>query len=369
MKQYLYQQDNWPQFNWDNDALLSLLGLVRNLQGKVIGKMETLGFDLRNEATLATLTLDVIKSTEIEGEILNPEQVRSSLARRLGMDISGLIPSDRNVDGIVEMMLDATLKSDNELTKERLFDWHYALFPTGRSGMYKIIVGNWRDDSTGPMQVVSGPLGKEKIHYQAPDATLIDREMQLFINWINKEGKLDLVMKAALAHLWFLTIHPFEDGNGRIARAITDMILSRADGIKQRFYSMSSQIRIERKDYYSILEQSQKGTLDVTDWLQWFLSCLLNAIQASDTVLAKVLYKHKFWNENATQTFNNRQIVMLNQILDGFFGKITSSKWAKITKCSNDTALRDIQDLIQKKILRKEMAGGRSSSYELNDEK
>ena len=333
----------------------------------MIGKMESLGFDLRNEALLETLTLDVLKSNEIEGQILNPEQVRSSIARRLGMDISGLVFSDRNVDGVVDMMLDATQHFDRLLTKERLFDWHLALFPTGRSGMYKIIVGDWRNDSTGPMQVVSGAMGKEKVHYQAPNATELEKEIELFINWFNSVEKLDPVIKAGLAHLWFVTIHPFEDGNGRIARAITDMQLARSDGISQRFYSMSAQIRLERKEYYDVLEKSQKGTLDVTEWLEWFLNCLLNALKASEQILSRVLYKHKFWNENAKQVFNDRQVLLLNKLLDGFKGKLTSSKWAKIAKCSADTALRDIQDLMNKHILRKDTAGGRSTNYELID--
>ena len=365
MKIYIYQQDNWPDFFWDNKELLFLLGKVRNIQGSLVGKMEALGFELRNEAVLETLTLDVLKSTEIEGEILNPEQVRSSLARRLGMDISGLVHSERNVDGVVDMMLDATQDFKKELTKERLFDWHYSLFPTGRSGMYKIIVGNWRDDSTGPMQVVSGAVGKEKVHYQAPDADKLEKEIKIFLNWFNADNKLDPVIKAGLAHLWFVTLHPFEDGNGRITRALTDMLLARADGISQRYYSMSSQILKESKGYYSILEKSQKGKLNVTEWLKWFLNCLLSALNTSSETLAKVIYKHHFWNKHATNIQNERQKLILNKMLDGFKGKLTTSKWAKICKCSPDTALRDIQDLINKQILRKTGEGGRSTNYEL----
>lgn len=364
---YLYKQDSWPDFKWNNEALLVLLGKVRNLQGKIVGKMELLGFELRGEAVLKTLTLDVIKSTEIEGEILNPNQVRSSLARRLGMDISGLISSDRNVDGVVDMMLDATQHFDKPLTTERLFNWHCSLFPTGRNGMHKIIVGKWRDDSKGPMQIVSGAIGREKVHYQAPDATEVEKEMSLFIEWFNSEDKIDPVLKAGLAHLWFVTIHPFEDGNGRITRAITDMLLARADGISQRFYSMSAQIRLERKEYYNILEQSQKGSLYVTSWLQWFLNCLMNALHASDEILAKVFNKHQFWTKHATQILNDRQILLLNKLLDRFDGKLTTSKWAKIAKCSADSALRDIQDLISKQILCKEPSSGRSTSYKLID--
>jgi len=367
MNIYIYQNDSWPKFFWDNESLISLLGQVRNLQGKILGKMDSLGFDLRNEATLETLTLDVLKSTEIEGQILNPEHVLSSIARRLGLDISGLVPSDRDVDGVVDMMMDATQNFEKELTVERLFDWHSALFPTGRSGMYRIIVGNLRDDSTGPMQVVSGAMGKDKVHYQAPDASVVKTEMDSFIYWFNNEEELDPVIKAGLAHLWFITIHPFEDGNGRIARAITDLLLARSDGVSQRFYSMSAQIRLERKNYYEILEKSQKGTLDVTLWLKWFLNCLKNALKTSEQTLSRVLIKHAFWNKHAKQVLNNRQVLLLNTLLDGFKGKLTSSKWAKIAKCSADTALRDIQDLIKKNILRKERAGGRSTNYELMD--
>jgi Fic family protein len=367
MKIYLYQQPDWPNFTWDNNAIITLLAQVRHLQGKVIGKMESLGFELRSEAVLEILTLDVLKSTEIEGQILNPEQVRSSIARHLGMEISGLVSSDRNVDGVVEMMLDATQHYERPLTVERLFVWHSALFPTGRSGLYSIIVGNWRDDSTGPMQVVSGAMGKEKVHYQAPPAKDLEKEIYSFITWYNNEGNHDLILKAGLAHLWFITIHPFEDGNGRIARAITDMLLARSDGISQRFYSMSAQIRLERQKYYDILERSQKGTLDVTEWLVWFLNCLRDALTSSEEVLSRVLYKNKFWNKHATQVLNGRQVLLINKLLDGLSGKMTSSKWAKIAKCSTDTALRDIQDLLQKQILRKNLVGGRSTNYELND--
>ena len=363
---YIYQQKNWPNFNWDNEKLLPLLGKVRNLQGKLVGKMESLGFELRNEAVIETLTLDVIKTTEIEGELLNAEQVRSSIARKLGMTISGLISSDRNVDGIVDMMLNATQEYNTPLTQERLFDWHFSLFPTGRSGMYKIKVGNWRDDATGPMQVVSGALGKEKIHYQAPKSVDLINEMNVFLNWFNKgESHQDLVIKSGIAHFWFVTLHPFEDGNGRISRAIADMLLARSDGISQRFYSMSAQIRKERTEYYNILEKTQKGNLDLTEWLEWFLNCLLNALQESNLILAKIVYKHTFWMRNASTIQNERQKVVLNKLLDDFDGKLTTTKWAKITKCSADTALRDIQDLINKEILQKAAYGGRSTNYEL----
>jgi Fic family protein len=362
---YIYQNNDWPNFTWDNDQLLSTLSSVRNLQGRIIGKMEAIGFNLRNEAVLETLTLDVIKSTEIEGEILNPDQVRSSVAKRLGLDIGALDNSDRNIDGIVDLIMDTTKNCNEPISSERLFSWHAALFPTGRSGLYKISVGTWRDDSTGPMQVVSGAMGKEKVHYQAPASAEIPKEMARYIDWFNSNTDLEPVIKAAIAHLWFVTLHPFEDGNGRIGRALTDLLLARADGSSQRFYSMSSQIRIERKLYYDILERTQKGGLDITDWLSWFLRCLMDALESSDTILAKVLFKARFWEQHSTTTMNDRQRLMINKLLDGFDGKLTSSKWAKIAKCSQDTAIRDIQDLISKMILKKEASGGRSTNYEL----
>jgi Fic family protein len=355
----------WPHFTWNNEALLTQLVSVRNKQGKLMGKMETLGFDLKQEALLETLTLDVLKSTEIEGEFLNLEQVRSSIARRLGMNIQGLVPSDRHVDGIVEMMLDATQNYYLPLTSERLFNWHAALFPTGRSGMYKITVTEWRKDEKGAMQVISGSIGKEKIHFQAPPAERLQEEMTLFIDWFNEETSLDTVLKAAIAHLWFITIHPFDDGNGRIARAITDMQLAKADENPQRFYSMSAQIMLQRNPYYEILEKTQKGTLDISEWLSWFFNCINDALDSTELTLSKVLYKAQIWQNHATLNFNERQKLMINKLLDDFNGKLTSSKWAKIAKCSSDTALRDIQDLIEKGILRKENEGGRSTNYEL----
>lgn len=365
MKTFIHQSDHWPNFTWRLDGCINLLSEVRNLQGRLLGRMGSLGFDLRNEAMLGTLTLDVLKSSEIEGEFLNAEQVRSSIARKLGMEIAGSVASDRNVDGIVEMMLDATQNCFKPLTTERLFDWHAALFPTGRSGMYKISVAAWRTDDKGPMQVISGAMGKEKIHFEAPDSTLLPNEMSRFLAWFNNNGEMDLVMKAAVAHLWFVTIHPFDDGNGRITRALTDMLLAQSDKSSQRFYSMSAQIRIERKHYYEILEKTQKGNLDITEWIQWFLSCLMNALNSTDTILNRVLFKADFWNLHAKTLINERQKKLLNKILDGFEGKLTSSKWAMIAKCSKDTAIRDINDLITKNILKKEFAGGRSTNYEL----
>lgn len=367
MSTFIYQQDNWPNFAWNNDEIIHLLSEARNLQGRLIGKMESLGFELRNQALLDTLTLDVVKTSEIEGEYLNPEQVRSSIARRLGMEIAGSVESDRNVDGVVEMMLDATQNCFKPLTTERIFDWHAALFPTGRSGMYKITVADWRTDSTGPMQVVSGALGKEKVHFQAPDSSIIDKEMNLFLDWFNHHIEVDLVIKAAIAHLWFVTVHPFEDGNGRIARALTDLLLAKSDKSNLRFYSMSAQIRIERKEYYEILEKTQKGNLDITPWIKWFLNCLIHSLQSSDALLVSVLSKAHFWAKHAATSLNERQKKILNRLLDGFDGKLNSSKWAKIAKCSKDTAIRDINDLIEKNILQKDAAGGRSTNYKLKE--
>jgi Fic family protein len=362
---YLYNIQNWPIFKWNSEKLLPLLAYVRNRQGKLIGKMGALGFELQNEANLEILTIEILKSTEIEGEFLDREQVRSSIARRLGLDISGLVYSERNVDGIVDLMLDATKKYDKELTKERLFSWHASLFPAGQSGMYKIITGNWRDDSTGPMQVVSGALGKEKVHYQAPPANQLENEMRIFFDWFNLEQNVDPVLKAAIAHLWFVTLHPFEDGNGRISRVLSDMLLARSDEQSYRFYSMSTQIRKERNSYYDILEKTQKGSLDITNWLEWFLISLLHSIENSEKLLEKVIYKHEFWLKNSKVSINDRQRKILNMLMDDFEGVLNTTKWAKIGKCSQDTALRDIQDLIEKGILAKSEQGGRSTNYEL----
>lgn len=362
---YIYNDKNWPLFKWESQKLLPLISHVRNRQGRLIGKMGALGFDLKNEANLEILTLDVIKSTEIEGEILSADQVRSSIARRLGLEISGLVPSERNVDGIVDLMIDATKNFEQTLSNERLFSWHRSLFPTGESGLYKIISGNWRDDSTGPMQVVSGALGKEKVHYQAPPANKVEKEMKLFLEWFNQEQEMDIVLKAAIAHLWFITIHPFEDGNGRIARAIADMLLARSDEQSYRFYSMSTQIRKQRNDYYAILESTQRETLDITKWIEWFLNCLLNAIDNSEKLLEKIIFKHSFWLRFAGANINSRQRKILNLLMEDFEGVLNTTKWAKIAKCSQDTALRDIQDLIDKGILAKSSKGGRSTNYEL----
>lgn len=362
---YIYQHKGWPDFTWDADGIITQLSVVRNLQGKLLGKMESLGFGLRSEALLGTLTLDVVKSSEIEGEILNFDQVRSSIARKLGLEISGLIESDRNVDGVVDMMLDATQRYNEPLTEDRLFGWHSSLFPSGRSGMFKITTGGWRKDENGPMQVVSGSIGREKVHFQAPPASALKKEMKNFITWFNSDKNTDQVIKAALAHLRFVTLHPFDDGNGRIARALTDMLLARSDMSSQRFYSFSAQIRVQRKQYYDILERTQKGGPDVTHWLKWFLDCLFNALNSTGKTLEKVTAKSSFWQTHSHTEFNSRQKLMLNKLLDGFEGSLTTKKWAKITHSSTDTALRDINDLIDKRILEKNPAGGRSTSYDL----
>ncbi len=363
---YIYQLQGWPSFTWNAEKINGLLTGVRHQQGKLLGRMENLGFALQYEATLQTLTLDVLKSSEIEGELLDAEQVRSSIARRLGMDIAGLVTADRHIEGVVEMMLDATQHFDKPLTEERLFGWHAALFPTGRSGLHKIVVGAWRDNLPhDPMQVVSGAMSKETIHYEAPAAELLRDEMNKFLQWFNETTTTDTVIKAAIAHVWLVTIHPFDDGNGRIARAVADMQLARADGAVQRFYSMSAQIRKERNAYYTILEKTQRGNLDITAWLQWFLECLSRALNASEEILALIFKKAAFWKANEKTIFNSRQVLLLNKLTENFEGKLTTSKWAKIAKCSHDTALRDINDLIEKKVLVKEEGGGRSSSYVL----
>jgi Fic family protein len=362
---YIHELKDWPGFAWDHGKLVQKLAAVRNRQGRLTGRMEELGFRLRTEANLEALTEEVTKSSEIEGEVLNRDQVRSSLARRLGVDIGALTPVERNVEGIVEMMLDATGKYDARLTSDRLFGWHAALFPTGRSGMTKITVGNWRTEESGPMQVVSGPVGRERVHYEAPKAGLLPDEMKAFIGWFNGTQDIDPVIKAAIAHLWFVTIHPFEDGNGRIARAIADMALARSENSSQRFYSMSAQIQQERSDYYDILEATQKGDLDITAWLEWFLDCLDRAFDRAEIILASVLRKSRFWKKHAWQAFNDRQRFMIERLLDGFEGKLNTSKWAKLTKSSQDTALRDIDDLVAKGVLAREAAGGRSTSYSL----
>jgi Fic family protein len=362
---YIHTREDWPQFNWDRENFGERLAHVWRDQGRLLGRMEALGFKLRQEAVLRTLTEDVLKSSEIEGEKLDADQVRTSIARRLGMDIGGLKAVDRNVEGVVEMMLDATRHYDQPITAERLFAWHASLFPTGRSGMRRITVGAWRDDSSGPMQVVSGSIGRERVHFEAPAAKRLESEMRAFLDWFNGNAEADWVVKAGLAHLWFVTIHPFDDGNGRIARAIADLALARSEQSSQRFYSMSAQIRQERADYYNILERTQKGTMDVTPWMKWFLGCLGRAIKGAQATLGTVLSKARFWEAFGDALLNHRQRVVINRLLDGFEGKLTTMKYAKLAKCSHDTALRDVTALVERGILVRNPGGGRSTSYAL----
>lgn len=363
---WVHEHENWPDFTWDAKALVSKLADIRHQQGRLLGRMEGLGFDQQREASLDMLTSDVVKSSAIEGETLNPVEVHSSIARRLGLDIAGLIPASRHIEGIVEMMLDATQKFSRPLTKDRLFGWHAALFPTGRSGMHKITVGGWRTAETGAMQVVSGHAGREKVHFEAPGAERLEKEMKTFLAWFEKKYDLDAVLKAGIAHLWFVTIHPFEDGNGRIARAIGDMALARADGTAERFYSLSTQIERERKAYYDHLEHQQRGGLDITDWLSWFLDCLGRAITTTETTLSNVLFKAELWKKINQFPVNDRQRNVINRMLeDGFKGFMNTSKYARLAKCSNDTALRDIQNLVARGVFLQNEGGGRSTSYSL----
>lgn len=362
---YIHERPDWPRLHWKPDALADVLADVRHRQGRLLGRMETLGFDLRREAVLGTLVEDVVKSSDIEGEKLDAAEVRSSIARRLGMDAGGVAPADRDVEGVVDLMLDATRRFDEPLTAERLFDWHASLFPTGRSGMRRIAVGRWRGAQADPMQVVSGPIGRERVHFEAPAAARVDAEMSAFLHWLEAPADTDPVLRAGLAHLWFVTVHPFEDGNGRIARAVADMALARSEDSSQRFYSMSAQIRAERGDYYDALERTQRGTTDVTDWMTWFLACLGRSIDAAGTALAEVLAKARFWERAGGIALNERQRRVLNRVLDGFEGKLTTSKWAKLAKCSQDTALRDIMDLVAHGLLARNPGGGRNTSYRL----
>lgn len=362
---YIWQEKDWPNFNWADGRLSPLLVQAHREQGRLCGKLEILGFETQEETTLQTLTEDVVKSSEIEGENLNSDQVRSSIARRLGIDIGGLTPADRHVEGVVEMMLDATQNYAAPLTEERLFGWHAALFPTGRSGMRNIMVGHWRPEDSDPMQVVSGSGRREQIHYEAPPAARVPAEMERFLLWFNDPGDMDPLLVAGLAHLWYITIHPFEDGNGRMARAIADMALTRAEDSPQRIYSMSAQIRRELNDYYGLLETTQKNTLKITSWQKWFLRCLNHAIGDAHQRLEQALCKARFWESFAREPLNERQIKVLHRVMDNWEGKLTSSKWAKIAKCSQDTAGRDINDLIQRGALSKDPGGGRSTSYSI----
>src|SRR5277367_66682 len=367
-RKYIHELGGWPKFTWDSKALAPLLSGVRLRQGLLLGKMRGYGFASQWTATLKVLTEETIKSSAIEGVVLDPESVRSSLARRLGLEAGGLkAHKDRYVDGVVEMMLDATQKFKESLTKERLFDWHADLFPEVRRTGDKFRVGAWRDDSKGPMQVVSGPIGRHKVHYEAPAAARIDREMRKFLKWLDGNEQQDPLLKAAIAHLWFVTIHPFEDGNGRIGRAIAEMCLARSDGSEQRFYSMSSQILEERKDYYDVLEKTQAGSLDITEWLTWFLGCLDRAIEQSSRISDSALEKELFWQDlkKRNLSLNDRQKKVLNKLFSGFEGKLTRDKWMKITKASSRTALRDIEELTAAGVLEQQEAGGRSTSYRL----
>ena len=367
---YIYQNPDWPNLRWNDAKLLPLVADVRHRQGRLLGRMEGLGFRLRAEASLTTLTSDVIKSSAIEGSRLDAAQVRSSIARRLGLDFGGNVKPNRDVEGVVEMMLDATQKYAQPLTAQRLYDWHASLFPTGRSGMRRITVGAWRPADIGAMRVVSGPIGREQVHFEAPAADTLEHEVSVFLDWFAAAKGVDPVLMAGIAHFWFVTIHPFEDGNGRISRAIADMALARAEGMAERFYSMSEQIEAEKKDYYLKLEQSQKGGVNITAWLEWFLGCLGRAVGGAETGLASVLRKAKVWEQiNSQSAVNERQRKVINRLLDGFEGKLSTSKYAKLAKCSTDTALRDIKILLDCAILIREEGKGRSTSYRLTEPK
>lgn len=364
---YIWQAPEWPTWRYDLPQLADLLTQVSHAQGALLGRLTDVGLALQSEASLAVLTEDVVQTSAIEGEALNVASVRSSVARRLGVDIGALAPVDRHVEGVVEMVLDATAAAHSPVTAERLFGWHAALFPTGYSGMSRIQIGGWRDDAQGPMQVVSGPIGRQKVHFEAPSAEQLPQEMAQFLDWINGPSTEPALIRAGLGHLWFVTLHPFDDGNGRIARAIGDLLLARAEGSAQRFYSVSAQIQRERKAYYEVLESTQKGDLDVTLWLQWFLQTVHQAVELAHQTLSRVLTKARFWRAVATVPMNARQIKVLNRLLDGFDGKLTTSKWAALAKCSKDTALRDISELVEIGVLLKSQASGRSTNYELNE--
>ncbi len=362
MAKYIYQYDCWPNFSWNETKISTLLSEVRFLQGQILGKINSMGFMLQEQTALNTITDDVIKSSEIEGESLNYDQVRSSVARKLGIQTAGLVESDRYVEGVVEMMLDATQNYKSELDDDRLFGWHNALFPTGRSGLYKIEVARYR---TGEMQVVSGAMGKETVHFQAPPPEVVPQEMERFLEWLNQNQNMDNVLKSAIAHFWFIVIHPFDDGNGRIARAISDLLLTRSDDTPMRFYSLSTQILQHKKEYYAILQKVQYSQRDITLWLEWYLGCFKLALQSTNLLIGKAIHKPEFWEQHKGTVFNHRQQEMLNRLLDNFTGVLSTSKWAKITKCSQDTALRDIQDLMLKGILQKDQKGSRSTTYSL----
>jgi Fic family protein len=362
---HIWERAEWPGFDWQAARVVEPLAGARLKQGRLLGSMARLGFELKLEAQLQALTEDILKSSEIEGEILDRQSVRSSIARHLGVPVAAVAPADRRTEGFVGMMLDATENHHAPLTAERLLGWQAALFPTGYSGLHRVKTGAWRDDAGGPMAVVSGPLGRQRVHYRAPPAHRVEAEMQRFLDWFNRRSEPEGLLRAGLAHLWFVTIHPFEDGNGRIARAIADQALAQSEGSGQRFYSMSSQIRKERSDYYGMLEHTQKGGLDVTEWLVWFLGCFARAIDGAEATGATVLRKADFWQRHAREPFGERQKTVLNRYLDGFEGKLTAKKWAVIGKCSIPTAQRDINDLVERGILRRNPGGSKNTSYDL----
>ncbi len=364
---YIWQYPEWPSFTWNDSRLIALLSEVRNLEGKIQGMMGGLGFDVQSMTALNVMTEDVLRSNEIEGVILNSDKVRSSIAKHLGIDTAGLPQPDRYTEGVVQIMMDAVTNCNKPLTPERLFNWHAALFPTGRSGMYPITVGAYRTGGE-PMQIVSGAMGKEKVHYEAPPSDVVPDMMTDFLRWINSDNTVtDPVLKAAVAHLWFVAIHPFDDGNGRLTRTITDMQLAKADGFHLRFYSMSAEILREKKTYYEILEHTTSNSTDITEWLEWFLNTMKSSILRAEETVKRVVSKSSFWQRHREIPMNERQVKVVNMIWDGFTGKLTSSKWAKITKTSQATALRDITDLIEKGILIAAADGGRSSNYLLKD--
>ncbi len=362
---YIHEREGWPRLAWNAEALAGTLADVRHRQGRLLGRVQSLGFGLRDEASLRVLTSDVVKTSAIEGEALDHAEVRSSIARRLGLDAGGLPRAGREVEGVVEMMLDATQRFTDPLSVERLWRWHAMLFPAGRSGGWSIHVGGWRTPDTDPMQVVSGPIGRETVHFEAPGAARLDSEVAQFLAWFNGGAAVDPVLRAGVAHFWFVTIHPFQDGNGRIARAVADMALARADGTGQRFYSMSTQIEAERKEYYTQLESAQRGGLDITRWLSWFLACLGRAVDSAEALLGSVLLKAEFWRRAGTRAVNERQRGVLNRLLDGFEGNLTTSKYAGLAGCSQDTALRDIQELLGWGLIVQNPGGGRKTSYRL----
>jgi len=370
-KQYIWQRSSWPEFRWDNASLLKALGISRFQQGSLLTQMKDLGFDVRQQARAEVLIEEALKTSEIEGEHLDPNAVRSSVARRLGLPTAGMIPkNNQQADGVVQILLDATQDFEQALTPERLFGWHAALFPTGYSGLHKIQVASWRDDRSGPMNVVSGPIGREKIHYEAPPAERLVNEMNRFFCWWEESRKeMDGLLRAGMAHLWFVAVHPFEDGNGRIARALTEMALAQDENLSIRYYSLSSQIMAEREGYYGILERTNNADGDITDWMKWFLECMSRAILSSNELLTNVMLKARFWKHHAQTRLKERQIKVLNRLLDagpgGFEGGLTNRKYAGMAHVSRATAQRELADLVQKGVLRLNPGGGRSTSYDI----